>query len=121
MQNKQYEKALKFFNAYINLTPFISQYTHAYVNRGLCYHELKDYQKAIKDYQAAIKLEPKDTNAYIYLGNLYYELKDNKSAFFNYQKACDLGNCQSIEWLKHNELDCSDILDNLPNELVSLK
>jgi len=46
----------------------------AYSNRGLAYHELKQYQRAVKDYSAAIKRDPDYAAAYNNRGNSYYEL-----------------------------------------------
>jgi tetratricopeptide (TPR) repeat protein len=41
-----------------------SNYILAYINRGVSYFHLKEYDKAIGDYTEAIRLHPGDANAY---------------------------------------------------------
>jgi tetratricopeptide (TPR) repeat protein len=52
----------------------------AYNNRGLAYHELKHYDRAIKDYSQAIKLDPGHAAAYNNRGNSYYERNEYQLA-----------------------------------------
>lgn len=52
----------------------------AYNNRGLAYHELKQYDRAIKDYSQAIKLDPGHAAAYNNRGNSYYERNEYQLA-----------------------------------------
>jgi hypothetical protein len=52
----------------------------AYSNRGLAYHELGQYHKAVKDYSAAIKRDPGYAAAYNNRGNSYYELTEYQLA-----------------------------------------
>lgn len=42
-----------------------------YVNRGILYGAMEDYQKALKDYRTAIDLGPETGEVYVNLGNLY--------------------------------------------------
>lgn len=42
-----------------------------YVNRGILYGAMEDYQKALNDYRTAIDLGPETGEVYVNLGNLY--------------------------------------------------
>ncbi|MGL6072776.1 MAG: tetratricopeptide repeat protein [Fimbriiglobus sp.] len=53
----------------------------AFANRGECWLEKKDYDKAIADCSEAIKLNPKDVTAFIIRADAYFEKKDYKSSF----------------------------------------
>lgn len=62
----------------------------AYNNRGLAYHELKQYQKAISDYNQAIKLDRKYAAAYNNRGNSYYELSEYQLAVQDFNRSLNL-------------------------------
>ncbi|MEM6613473.1 MAG: tetratricopeptide repeat protein, partial [Cyanobacteria bacterium P01_C01_bin.72] len=65
-------------------------YTDAYINRGLIYATLGEYEKAIVDYDQAIQLQPDYANAYYNRGNTYKKLEDKQAAIRDYQKAAEL-------------------------------
>jgi len=58
----------------------------AYNNRGLAYHELKQYDKAIKDYNQAIRLAPAQVAAYNNRGNSYYEIDEYQLALADFNQ-----------------------------------
>jgi predicted Zn-dependent protease len=62
----------------------------AYNNRGLAYHELKQYQRAINDYNQAIKLDPEYAAAYNNRGNSYYELSEYQLALRDFNQSLNL-------------------------------
>ncbi len=62
----------------------------AFSNRGLAYHELKQYQKAVKDYSAAIKRDPGYAAAYNNRGNSYYELTEYQLALNDFNQSLKL-------------------------------
>jgi hypothetical protein len=62
----------------------------AYNNRGLAYHGLKQYQKAISDYTQAIKLDREYAVAYNNRGNAYYELSNYKMALQDFNQSLRL-------------------------------
>jgi len=62
----------------------------SYSNRGLAYHELKQYQKAVKDYDAAIKRDPGYADAYNNRGNSYYELTEYQLALNDFNQSLKL-------------------------------
>ncbi len=59
----------------------------AYNNRGLAYHELKQFDKAIQDYSQAIKLDPGHVAAYNNRGNSYYELNEYQLALADFDRS----------------------------------
>ena len=61
-----------------------------YVNRGILYGAMEDYQKALKDYRTAIDLEPETGEVYVNLGNLYLLSKKYDVAIQQYTTAIEL-------------------------------
>ena len=59
----------------------------AHSNRGLAYHDLKQYQRAVKDYSQAIKLDPGYAAAYNNRGNSYYELNEYQLALNDFNQS----------------------------------
>jgi len=59
----------------------------AYNNRGLAYHELKQYDSAIKDYSQAIRLDPALVNTYNNRGNSYYEKDEYRLALADFYQS----------------------------------
>jgi tetratricopeptide (TPR) repeat protein len=62
----------------------------AYSNRGLAYHNLKQYQKAVQDYNQAIKQDPGYAAAYNNRGNSYYELNEYQLALEDFDHSLQL-------------------------------
>lgn len=62
----------------------------AYNNRGLAYHELKQYELAIKDYSQAIQLDSGYVAAYNNRGNSYYELAEYQLALTDFNQSLQL-------------------------------
>jgi len=62
----------------------------AHSNRGLAYHELKQYQKAVEDYNSAVKLDPGYAAAYNNRGNSYYELTEYQLALNDFNQSLKL-------------------------------
>ena len=62
----------------------------AYNNRGLAYHELKQYQQAISDFDQAIKLDREYAVAYNNRGNSYYELSKYQLALRDFNQSLKL-------------------------------
>jgi hypothetical protein len=62
----------------------------AYSNRGLAYHDLRQYQNAVKDYNEAIKMDPGYASAYNNRGNSYYELNQYQLALKDFNQSLKL-------------------------------
>ena len=65
--------------------------TLAYINRGVSYADLGEYERAIEDYDEAIRLDPQSARAYINRGNAYDGLGKSEEAERDYAKAKELG------------------------------
>jgi tetratricopeptide (TPR) repeat protein len=94
---KQYQLALEDYDKAILLRPDKAVF---FSNRGNVYKDLNKYQLAIEDYNQAISLKPDNAEAYHNRGNAYF-IQGNKSlGCSDAEKACELGNCQLLEWVK---------------------
>ena len=94
---KQYPKALNDYNKAISLDP---SHVKAYNNRGNIYYEQKKYQQALNDYNQCLRLKPNYTFAYINRGLVFYQLKNKSRACKDFKKACQLGDCDGLNWAK---------------------
>ena len=94
---KQYQKALNDYNKAISLNP---KFVLAYSNRGNIYYDQKKYQMAIEDYNKSISLNPGYRMAYLNRGLAYHQQKKNNLACTDLKKACQLGDCDGINWAK---------------------
>ena len=61
-----------------------------YVNRGILYGAMEDYQTALKDYRTAVDLGPETGEVYVNLGNLYLLGKKYDAAIEQYTTALEL-------------------------------
>src|SRR5436190_6401052 len=82
------------------LTKAIEQDPHnygAYLNRGLAYHNLKEFDKALGDYSRAIEIVPSFGTAYHNRGHVYAELKQYDRAVADYDQALKHVNAVVLE------------------------
>jgi Flp pilus assembly protein TadD len=96
---KQYQQALQDYNKAISLKP---NFIMAYNNRGNIYFDQKNYQMAIRDYNKSIAMKPTYKLAFLNRGLAYHALKRNNLACTDFKKACQLGDCDGINWAKQN-------------------
>ena len=59
----------------------------AYINRGLVFNELGEFEKSIEDYNRAIELDSRCALAYNNRGYTKYKMQDYKGALSDYNKA----------------------------------
>jgi lipoprotein NlpI len=59
---------------------------------------------AIEDYNKALSLNASYNLAYLNRGLAYHELKKDALACLDFQKACELGDCDGINWAKKTEI-----------------
>ena len=61
-----------------------------YLERGLCYEELKQFEKALADYNKAISLEPKKGKCYFSRSYIYIKNGEMEKAKADVEKAVEL-------------------------------
>ena len=82
------KKAIEYLNNAIKLQP---DYADAYVNRGIAYSNLGQYQRAIQDYNEAIRLKPDYAMAYYNRGLAYgRDLGQHQRAIEDFNEAIRL-------------------------------
>jgi len=95
------QKAFADYNQAIRLKP---NYVQAYNNRGNIYYDLKKYKLAVNDYNKSISLKPNYRTAYLNRGLAYNQMKNRTLACKDLQKACQLGDCDGLNWAKQNRI-----------------
>ena len=98
---KELQKAFADYNQAIRLK---RNYVQAYNNRGNIYYDLKKYKLAVNDYNKSISLKPDFRMAYLNRGLAYHQLKNRTLACKDLQKACQLGDCDGLNWAKQNRI-----------------
>lgn len=86
----RYAKALDDFTAALELAKSQEMYK-IYLNRGIAYQYLQEYESAMTDLTTSIELN--DTAASVYQGRamLHYEMKDYSAAVDDFNKVLELG------------------------------
>ncbi|MDR2152295.1 MAG: tetratricopeptide repeat protein, partial [Helicobacteraceae bacterium] len=72
--------------------------------RGSAAGNQGNFQEAIKHYTQAIRIDPNYANAYNNRAAAYTVLSDLKSAAKDAKKACELGDCNGLQYLEANNL-----------------
>lgn len=79
-----YEAAIPLFDKAIKKNPRLKD---AYIQRGLCYENIKQDSLAINDYQKLLSFDPKNTTAFYYIGLCKYRQNKFEEAIEFYNKA----------------------------------
>lgn len=98
---QQYPMAMQDYNKAISIKP---DFFKAYNNRGNVYFDQKNYLMAIKDYNKAISINRSYRYAYLNRGLAYYEIKKNSLACNDLKRACQLGDCDGLNWAKKKNI-----------------
>lgn len=77
-------------NQLLETDPYSEELFWAYVERGLCYYDLVEYDNAIEDFKQAIILDPDEAIPYYNLGVIYKNRSDLKTSLVFFEKAIDL-------------------------------
>ena len=96
---KYYDRAINDYNAAIRLNP---DFDKAYSNRGNVYFDQKNYPQAVRDYTKSISLNPAYKLAYLNRGLAYQKMNQPHQACPDFKRACELGDCDGINWAKQN-------------------
>jgi len=77
-----YKSAIKLFDKAIQKNPKLKE---AYIQRGLCYENINQDDKAINDYNTLLSFDPSNTTAFYYIGLCKYKQKNFEESiqFFN--------------------------------------
>lgn len=84
IKNKDFKSAVLEINKGIAQDPYNDV---LFVQRGICFFNLHELQKAIDDYQKAIALKPKQIPYYLTKANFEFRNAQLKEAFETYEKA----------------------------------
>ena len=96
---KLYQEAIKDFSQAIRMKP---KYAEAFNNRGNVYYELDQYEKARIDFVRSLELKPKYSKAHMNRGLVYFQMQKMDQACDDFRKACDLGECDGLQWSMQN-------------------
>lgn len=83
-QRAEYEKAIEFFSASINVFP---ENAVAHSNLGNIYAKLRQFDRALSAYEEAARLDPQDAETWSNAGIVFFELKRFEEAVALYDKA----------------------------------
>jgi hypothetical protein len=96
---KLYQEAIKDFSQAIRMKP---KYAEAFNNRGNAYYEIDQYEKARADFVRSLELKPKYSKAHMNRGLVYFQMQKMDQACADFRKACDLGECDGLQWSMQN-------------------
>jgi TolA-binding protein len=96
---KLYQEAIKDFSQAIRMKP---NYAEAFNNRGNAYYELDQYEKARADFDRSIRIKPKYSKAHMNRGLVNFQMKAIDQACNDFRRACDLGECDGLQWTIKN-------------------
>ncbi len=88
---KKYKKAAADYTMFINETGPDFKYIHIVLkNRGICYMNIKEYDKAIEDFSVAIEKSPNNQRNYLLRGYVYYLTEQWDKAREDYLKVLEI-------------------------------
>lgn len=93
---KDYQRALEFYNQVITIEPNLAV---NHLNRALVYESLKRYQEALVNYGKALELNLNLAMVYNNRGNVYYKLKKYDQALADYTNAIQLNSVFATAYL----------------------
>jgi tetratricopeptide (TPR) repeat protein len=90
---EKYDTAIEYYTRTLNINPVPianPKYWDAYLARGICYFDKKDYDKAIADFKESEKLRPKDAFMFFMRGRAYFDKKNHTAAISDFTKSIAL-------------------------------
>jgi len=93
------QQAINDFSQAIRMKP---QYAEAFNNRGNAYYALDQYEKAAADFNKSLQLKPKYSKAHLNRGLAYFQMKKSEASCKDFRRACDLGDCDGLQWAMQN-------------------
>ncbi len=98
---KQHQQAINDFSQAIRIKP---KYAEAYNNRGNAHYALDQYPQAEADFNQSLKIKPKYAKAHLNRGLTYFQLEKTAESCRDFKRACDLGDCDGLQWAMQNGL-----------------
>ena len=96
---KRYQQAIEDFSQALRIKP---QYAEALNNRGNAYYEMDQYEKAEADFNQSLQLKPNYAKAHLNRGLVYFQMQKMGQSCDDFRKACDLGECDGLQWAMQN-------------------
>jgi len=92
---ERHQQAINDFSQAVRMKP---QYAEAFNNRGNAYYALDQYEKAEADFNKSLELKPKYSKAHLNRGLAYFQMKKSEESCKDFRRACDLGDCDGLQW-----------------------
>jgi len=96
---ERHQEAINDFSQAIRMKP---QYAEAFNNRGNAYYALDQYQQAEADFNKSLQLRPRYAKAHLNRGLVYFQMKKIEESCNDFKRACDLGDCEGLQWTMQN-------------------
>ena len=96
---KRYQQAIEDFSQALRMKP---QYAEALNNRGNAYYAMDQYEKAEADFNQSLQLKPRYSKAHLNRGLVYFQMQKMDQSCEDFRKACDLGECDGLQWAAQN-------------------
>jgi hypothetical protein len=96
---KLYQQAIEDFSQALRIKP---QYAEALNNRGNAYYAVDQYEKAEADFNQSLRLKPKYSKAHLNRGLVYFQMQKMDQSCADFKSACDLGECDGLQWALQN-------------------
>jgi hypothetical protein len=96
---ERHQEAINDFSQAIRMKP---QYAEAFNNRGNAYYALDQYQQAEADFNKSLKLRPRYAKAHLNRGLVYFQMRKIKESCEDFRRACDMGDCDALQWAMQN-------------------
>ena len=94
-----HQQAINDFSQAIRIKP---EYAEALNNRGNAYYALDQYEKAEVDLNKSLELKPRYAKAHLNRGLVYFQMKKSAESCNDFRRACDLGDCEGLQWAMQN-------------------
>lgn len=98
MYREKYVKSIENFESALENDIRSEDFYRVYLNRGMAYLHLTEFDLAEKDFQKAIELKPGFATAYHSLGMLKYETKEYEKAVEYFSKAIEIDESNAITY-----------------------
>ena len=96
---KLYQQAIADFSQALRINP---QYAEALNNRGNAYYQMDQYEKAEADFNQSLQLKPRYSKAHLNRGLVYFQMQKLDQSCEDFRRACDLGQCDGLQWAMQN-------------------